>query len=93
MFDGMKSMTYRTTFALDEEAAMRLRRLSAAWEVSQAEVVRRALAMAEAGGPRSEDAASLLSRLHGNGEGLARESATQYLSDVGDNRRLWRGEK
>jgi len=72
---------------------MRLRRLSAAWEVSQAEVVRRALAMAEASGPRSEDAASLLSRLHSSGEGLARESATQYLSDVREHRQRWRGEE
>lgn len=72
---------------------MRLRRLSAAWKVSQAEVVRRALAMAEASGPRPEDAASLLGRLHSSGEGLARESATQYLSDVRDNRHLWRGEE
>lgn len=93
MLDGMKSMTHRTSFALDEETAMRLRRLSAAWEVSQAEVVRRALAMAESNGPRAEDAASLLGRLHSSGEGLVEESATQYLSDVRENRRLWRGDQ
>lgn len=91
MFDGMKTMTHRTTFALDQEAAGRLRRLSAAWHVSQAEVVRRALAMAEAPGPRSKDAASLLRELHNSGGGLARESAEDYLSAVRADRQQWRG--
>lgn len=92
MFDGMKEMTHRTTFALDQATAMRLRRLAAAWEVSQAEVVRRAVAMAETAGPQSEDAASLLTRLHNSGEGLARESAEQYLSMARQDRQVWRGE-
>ncbi len=71
---------------------MRLRRLAAAWEVSQAEVVRRAVAMAETAGPQTEDAASLLSRLHDSGEGLVRESADQYLSKTRQDRQQWRGE-
>jgi len=92
IFDGMKTMTYRTTFALDQETAGRLRRLSAAWQVSQAEAVRRALAMAETGGPSDQDAASLLRQLHQSGKGLAREAAQDYLSTVGADRRQWRGE-
>ena len=92
MFDGMKTMTHRTTFSLDQETAGRLRRLSAAWQVSQAEVVRRALAMAESSGARSADAASLLRQLHGSGEGLARESAEMYLSTVLADRQQWREE-
>lgn len=40
-------MTHRTTFALDEETIERLRRLSSAWAVSQAEVVRRSVELAE----------------------------------------------
>jgi hypothetical protein len=92
MFDGMKEMTHRTTFALDQETAMRLRRLAAAWQVSQAEVVRRSVAMAETAGPQSEDAASLLTRLHNSGEGLVRESAEQYLSVAREDRQAWRGE-
>lgn len=45
--DGMQTMTHRTTFALDEATAQRLKRLAARWEVSQAEVVRRSVEQAE----------------------------------------------
>ena len=47
MSDGMATMTHRTTFALDETTAHRLKRLAARWQVSQAEVVRRSLEKAE----------------------------------------------
>lgn len=43
----MPTMTHRTTFALDEPTAQRLRRLAARWNVSQAEVVRRSVEQAE----------------------------------------------
>lgn len=43
----MSTMTHRTTFALDEATAQRLKNLAARWEVSQAEVVRRSVAQAE----------------------------------------------
>lgn len=43
----MPTMTHRTTFALDEETAQRLKRLAARWNVSQAEVVRRSVQQAE----------------------------------------------
>jgi predicted transcriptional regulator len=42
----MPIMTHRTTFALDELTAQRLKRLAAHWSVSQAEVVRRAVEQA-----------------------------------------------
>ena len=45
--DGMPAMTHRTTFALDEATARRLKRLAARWQVSQAEVVRRSVEQAE----------------------------------------------
>jgi predicted transcriptional regulator len=44
---GMPTMTHRTTFALDEATAQRLKRLSSRWNVSQAEVVRRSVEQAE----------------------------------------------
>lgn len=47
MNDGMQTMTHRTTFALDEPTAQRLKRLAARWQVSQAEVVRRSVEQAE----------------------------------------------
>jgi predicted transcriptional regulator len=43
----MAVMTHRTTFSLDAETMRRLKRLAARWQVSQAEVVRRAVAEAE----------------------------------------------
>jgi hypothetical protein len=44
---GMQTMTHRTTFALDEVTAQRLKRLATCWDVSQAEVVRRSVEQAE----------------------------------------------
>lgn len=44
---GMALMTHRTTIALDDKTAQRLKRLSTKWHVSQAEVVRRSLEQAE----------------------------------------------
>ena len=87
----MKTMTHRTTFALDEDTAGRLRRLSAAWQVSQAEVVRRALEMAEQVGASSKDAAALLRKLHESGGGLARAVADEYVAAVCADRGRWRG--
>ena len=43
----MPTMTHRTTFALDDLTARRLKRLAARWNVSQAEVVRRSVEKAE----------------------------------------------
>jgi len=83
-------MTHRTTFALDQETAVRLRRLAARWEVSQAEVVRRAVAMADASGPQSAGAASLLRALHDSGAGLARDRAEEYLATVRADQQEWR---
>ena len=40
-------MTHGTTFALDEATALRLKRLASRWNVSQAEVVRRAVAQSD----------------------------------------------
>jgi len=43
----MPTMTHGTTFALDEATALRLKRLASRWNVSQAEVVRRAVAQSD----------------------------------------------
>ena len=91
MGDGMKEMTHRTTFALDTATARRLKQLAATWQVSQAEVVRRAVAMAEEAHHGSQDPASLLRALHASGKGLAREQAEAYLAQVREDRRSWRG--
>lgn len=88
----MKQSTHRTSFALDRETVQRLRRLAAVWQVSQAEVVRRAVAMADEAGGRATDPASGLRALHGSGRGLVREAAERYLAEVAADRRAWRGE-
>ncbi len=91
MFDGMKTMTHRTTFALDESTARRLKHLSRLWQVSQAEVVRRAVANAElADGNPVSDPIAMLERLHASGQGLSPAAADGVLSEVRDGRKQWR---
>lgn len=95
MYDGMPAaMTHRTTFALDRVTAKRLRRLAGLWKVSQAEVVRRAVAQAEASALAAArpDPVLLLMDLHARGQGLDVGRAESYLSEVRIQRERWRGE-
>jgi hypothetical protein len=86
-------MTHRTTFALDKATAKRLKRLAALWRVSQAEVVRRAVAQAEAAANAAKaDPVALLQALHAAGRGLGADQAETYLKEVREDRRRWRGE-
>lgn len=87
----MATMTHRTTFALDEETAKRLKRLSKEWKVSQAEVVRRAVQEAER--LPEPDAAARAEKYRAflkNGGGLIREEADRYLAEVWEDRKRWR---
>ena len=85
---------HRTTFALDEATAGRLRRLATVWRVSQAEVgVRRAVAMAEAAEGRSEDPAAAIRALHAESGGMVRETAEGYLAEVAEDRATWREQR
>lgn len=89
----MSQMVHRTTFALDRVTAKRLKRLAALWKVSQAEVVRRAVAQAEAAAsPAKPDPVALLRELHAAGQGLDIGRANAYLSEVRESREYWRGE-
>ena len=86
-------MTHRTTFALDEPTARRLKRLAARWKVSQAEVVRRSLEQVEKlDEERPSDAVAQLERLHQSGRGLDADLARRYLRDVHEDRERWRSE-
>ncbi len=83
-------MEHRTSFSLDEITILRLKHLSELWQVSQAEVVRRALERAEA--EAKQDTESRIQRLrdyHASG-GLAWEKATAYLAEVEEARAEWR---
>lgn len=86
-------MVHRTTFALDKATAKRLKRLASLWRVSQAEVVRRAVAQAEAAAERATpDPVALLRELHASGQGLDVGLAEAYLTEVREDRERWRGE-
>jgi hypothetical protein len=85
-------MSHRTTFALDQVTAKRLKRLAARWGVSQAEVVRRAVAQAEAlANPAKPDPIALLRDLHAAGQGLDAARAEGYLAEAREDRVRWRG--
>lgn len=89
---GMAIMNQRTTFALDRDTRVRLKRLSERWRVSQAEVVRRAVAQAEKNDIETRvDPVEQLESLHARGGGILREQAAAYLRQVRDDRETWRG--
>ncbi len=91
MNDGMPIMTHRTTFALDDATAQRLKRLAIRWNVSQAEVVRRAVAHSEqAESPPKPDRISLLKAYHAKG-GMDPDRADKWLAEIRENRKHWRG--
>jgi predicted transcriptional regulator len=89
--DGMPTMTHRTTFALDEATAQRLKRLAARWNVSQAEVVRRSVEQAELTREASNpDPISLLKQLHAQGGGIDKAQADQWIKEIHEDRKRWR---
>lgn len=84
-------MTQRATFALDEATMARIKSLAALWKVSQAEVVRRAVSMAQSSAPASSPKIALENFLR-LGNGLNPEIAGQYLEEAREDRKMWRGE-
>ena len=91
--DGMPNMTHRTTFALDDATAQRLKRLAARWQVSQAEVVRRSVEQAErASETQPPDPIAMLRELFASGGGLDLEKGNAYIAEVYEDRKHWRGE-
>lgn len=89
--NGMAVMTNRTTFALDAETIRRLKRLAVRWQVSQAEVVRRAVAQAEAQPDvQISDPVTMLRQLEESNQGMASKQAELYLRQVRADRKKWR---
>ncbi len=83
-------MTHRTTFALDSDTVRRLKMLALRWQVSQAEVVRRALSQAESlPGTRQPDVLARLKSYHA-GATLDAASADAYLAQARADRKQWR---
>jgi len=63
----MANMTERTTLTFDKETRQRLQTLAARWQLSQADVVRRALARAEEAERTASDPVVELLAFHAQG--------------------------
>ncbi|MEO6969788.1 MAG: hypothetical protein ABI217_02710 [Chthoniobacterales bacterium] len=86
-------MTHRTTFALDRATVLRLKRLAARWQISQAEVVRRSLEKAEQQVELQQpNPIEMLRALFASGKGLDPAAAGAYVAEVYQDRKCWRGE-
>ena len=83
-------MTHRTTFALDPDTVRRLKNLALRWQVSQAEVVRRALSQAESAPDTLQpDALAKLKNYHAAAT-LDATAANAYLAQARADRKRWR---
>jgi len=92
MLDGMAGTTHRIPLALDQTTAQWLKRLAVRWQVSQAEGVRRAVALAESEAHMARrDPLAMLRDLHQQGRGFDPETADAYLAEVREDRGNWRG--
>lgn len=86
---GMATMTHRTTFARDSDTMRRLKKLASRWQVSQAEVVRRALSQAEARPDvQQPDALARLKKYHAAST-LDVSRADAYLAQARADRWRW----
>ncbi|MGQ0591878.1 MAG: hypothetical protein ACT4QB_04300 [Gammaproteobacteria bacterium] len=83
-------MTERTTLTFDKETRQRLQTLAARWKVSQAEVVRRAVARAEEAERIASDPVAELLAFHAQG-GLDAAQVSGYLEQLHEDRAHWRG--
>lgn len=85
----METTKHRTSFALDVGTADRIRRLARLWKVSQAEVVRRAVAMAE---QRARSAAGSVGERLQEYRSIGRipgDAADAYLKEIAEDRSRW----
>ena len=85
----MITVQHRTSFALDEPTIRKMRRLAGRWRVSQAEVLRRAIDLAEA--KDAQESAARIERLRGYHlrGGLSVDAASAYLGEVAESRAEW----
>ena len=89
--DGMATMIHRTTFALDSDTVRRLKKLASRWQVSQAEVVRRALTQVESlPDTQRPDVLARLKSYHAAST-LDATEADAYLAQARADRERWRG--
>ncbi len=86
----MATMIHRTTFALDSDTMRRLKKLALRWQVSQAEVVRRALTQVESlPDTQPLDVLARLKSYHAAST-LDAFEADAYLAQARADRKRWR---
>jgi hypothetical protein len=84
-------MIQRTTFALDQPTAQRLKRLARLWNVSQDQVVRRSVEQSERSARTApHDPVALLQELRAKGGGVAKAEADRWIAEVNEDRKNWR---
>lgn len=82
-------MDKRTTFSLDEQTIIRLKKLAPVWHVSQAEVVRRAVELAENEVDRHKNNKIETLFRYLEKKALKAEKADAYLGEVVENWSDW----
>ena len=85
----METAKHRTSFALDSSTSDRIRRLARQWNVSQAEVVRRAVRLAAE--KAIVEGGSVQERLlaYRKSGRITSEAADAYLEQVSEDRADW----
>jgi predicted transcriptional regulator len=86
----MANMTERTTLTFDKETRQRLQILAARWQVSQAEVVRHAVARVEEAERMASDPVADLLAFHAHA-GLDAAQVLGYQEELQEDRTRWRG--
>lgn len=86
---GMQKTKHRTSFALDDATAERLQRLARRWNVSQAEVVRRAVKLAA--DKTAAEGGAVAEQLfeYRKSNRITRTAADAYLKKVAEDRADW----
>jgi hypothetical protein len=87
----MTSVKHRTSFALDEATLRRLRRLASRWNVSLAEVVRRAIKLADDQVYGKRETVTERLAEYRAARRLDSDAADRYLSEVAEDRARWEG--
>lgn len=86
---GMAVMSRRTTFSLDEETIIRLKKLATLWHISQAEVVRKAIKKAESDlNTKTGEKLDQLRQYHKYND-MSIDSVDEYLHELVEYRSSW----
>lgn len=85
----METTKHRTSFALDDATADRIRHLARIWNVSQAEVVRRAVKLASDRIDIEESSVQERLQSYRMSGRIEPEAADVYLKQVAEDRARW----